>query len=199
MSGASDNWTEVTGDHASAIKEIDALRVVCAKIADLYVFWCNHVGFCTTAQAESLDRRLGAFHGVFLRVPRADELEFEEEGCRYINTDYAEVRTTGAPLDDRHTRWRVAERLTAVWQEMTAMHAAVTGMWTLPGEEQKRYDAVRETALAAVRAWLQMPSFKGRRRREETGRRAAAQPTHEPRPAQYDMVGIWLKRLAECV
>jgi hypothetical protein len=71
MSGASDNWTEVTGDHASAKKEIDALRVVCAKIADLYVFWCNHVGFCTTAQAESLDRRLGAFYGVFLRVPRA--------------------------------------------------------------------------------------------------------------------------------
>jgi hypothetical protein len=114
MSGVSDNWTEVTGDHASAKKEIDTLRVVCANIAELYAFWCNHLGFCATAQAESLDRRLDSFYGVFLRMPRADELEFEEKGHRYINTDYAEVRTTGAPLDDRHTRRRVAERLTAV-------------------------------------------------------------------------------------
>ena len=103
MSGVSDNWTELTGDHASAKKEIDALNVVCAKIADLYAFWCNHLGFCTPAQAESFNRRLGVFYGVFLQVPRADELEFEEEGQRYINTDYVEVRTTGAPPDDRHT------------------------------------------------------------------------------------------------
>jgi hypothetical protein len=137
MSGVSDNWTELTGDHASAKKEIDALHVVCAKIADLYAFWCNHLGFCTPAQAESFNRRLGVFYGVFLQVPRADELEFEEEGQRYINTDYVEVRTTGAPPDDRHTRRQVAERLTAVWREMTAMHAAVKGTWTLRERSKK--------------------------------------------------------------
>jgi hypothetical protein len=82
---------------------------------------------------------------------------------------------------------------------MTAMHTAVTDMWTLPGEEQTRYDTVRETALAAVRAWLQMPSFIGLRRREETGSRAAAQCPNGPRTAQHDMVGLWLQRLAESV
>jgi hypothetical protein len=196
MSGLSDNWIPLTGDHASTKADIDALRVVCENIADLYAFWNDHLGCCPKGQRKYFSRKLGRFYGVFLKVPRADELECEVEGeegvVQYINTYYYEGS------DDTHHKLKVGARLTEVWQEMTAIHAEVM-KWTLTEDVKKQYDEVRGTAFSSVRKWLKIPSFNGRRHREETGSRVASQATHKPRPAHSNGVRALLQMLGECV
>jgi hypothetical protein len=192
MAGLSINWIPLTRDHASTKADIDALRVRCENIADLYAFWNDHLGCCPKGQRKYFSRKLGRFYGVFLKVPRADELECEVEGeegvVQYINKDYFEGS------DDTHHKLKVGARLTEVWQEMTVIHAEVM-KWTLTGEDTIRYDTVRETAFASVCKWLNIPSFKGRRHREENGSRVASQATHKPRKAHSIGVRALLQML----
>jgi hypothetical protein len=197
MSGLSENWIPLKADHASTKADIDALRVVCENIANLYTFWCNHLGFCPAERVKHFNRKLDLFRNVFLEVPIVEELVFEEKGPRgvvqYINKDYFE-----SPGNIHH-KMTFEFRLTEVWRVMTEMHAEVSKEWMLTGKVQAQYDALRETAFASVCDWLKIPSFNGLIRREETGSRVASQATHKPRPAHSDRIGVLLQRLRECV
>jgi hypothetical protein len=198
MSGASDNWTELTSDHASAKKR--DRRAVCGVCED-----CGSV--CVLEQSHSVlynstDGELGQETGCVLRCVPAGAAG-GRAGVRRGGPQVHQHRLRRG-ADDRDATGRQTHQAAGggsvddgvVGDDGHARRGE--GNLDSAGRGAKRYDAVRETALASVRAWLKMPSFKGRRRREETGRRDAAQPTYEPRPAQYDMVGLWLQRLAEC-
>ena len=147
--------------------DIDALGEVRANVARLYAFWRNHLGHCHTDARARLSLLLGAFYGVFLRVPMEAEFAFDgytPQGLvRYINTDYCAgpaLRSHSPQLDTP---------LRELWRALAATHAEFETTWTLPPPLRRQYHTLLDSALASVRSWLRIPGFAALRTRELQG------------------------------
>jgi hypothetical protein len=168
-----DNWIPLTQDHTRIKGEIDALRVVRENIRHLDAFWEQNIRFCPEKYDIYFKRRLGQFYGIYLKIPMAEELMFENEGREgvvpYINKDYFEHADDG---DFRHHKSTVEDRLCKVWRAMSDIHAEVLEKWKMSADVKTEYNAVSQTAFASVRKWLKIPSFNEVVRREQIGDRS---------------------------
>ena len=164
-----DRWALVTGDNEFRKRDIYALIAVRGDIVALYVFWCNHMGVCPKEYEGKFNSKLDKFYATLMKVP-VETLTRQTEGpdgvLRYINKDYWEDETN--VLNEVHRNKMEANALD-IWRDMQAIDAEVVRTWKMGEHVKTEYETVKHKAFTSVRAWLKIPSFKDRRRREEIG------------------------------
>ena len=175
MAGEEDRWELVTGENEFRKRDIGAFIAVRRDIVDLYVFWCNHMGFCATEYAGKFNTKLDELYATVMKVP-VWTLALEREGpagvLHYINKDYWEDETN--ELNEVH-RNKVEANALDVWRAMQAIDEEVARTWKMSEGVKTEYESVKQKAFVCVCAWLKIPSFRDLRGREERGNRGRGQ------------------------
>ncbi len=166
-----DRWALVTGENEFRRRDIAAFVAARCDIVDLYVFWCNHMGFCVKEAAENFNKKLDALYATLMLVPvwtLTREVDGPDGVLRYINKYYWEDEANEL---NRIHRNRVEANARDVWRDMQGIDKEVARTWKMGARVKTEYETVKQKAFSSVRAWLKIPEFEDLRRREETGRR----------------------------